>query len=294
MSRRNELQSFSAKTSRDIYSIIQSSGSRYSVVRIRTTRTESRIIIERLDAQTSLFRRSHRAVPAADLDRANPHTGPTSAAFQAPRDATPVGASVCASCHQDVHAEWKSGRHSKMIQPANAASVDGDFSQARITLRGQPFQLRVANGAYFITESNITGTPARASRRVHARQPAHPALPDHDRERPDHRADAKLGRRAARLVRQHGDRPSGRRRSNAGAAVEQELRRLPRQRAGQPLSAGDARLRDRVFATSAPRASGATVPAARTSPSIGTDAAELPPPIARSSVRPGSIRPPAA
>jgi predicted CXXCH cytochrome family protein len=82
-----------------------------------------------------------------------------SAAFQAPRDATPLGSSVCASCHQDVHAEWKSGRHSKMIQPANAASVEGDFSQARITLRGQPFQLRVANGVYFITESNITGTP---------------------------------------------------------------------------------------------------------------------------------------
>jgi predicted CXXCH cytochrome family protein len=70
-----------------------------------------------------------------------------------------VGANVCASCHRDVHDEWQSGRHSKMIQPANASSVQGDFSNTRITLRGQTFQLRAAGGAYFITESNITGTP---------------------------------------------------------------------------------------------------------------------------------------
>jgi predicted CXXCH cytochrome family protein len=46
-----------------------------------------------------------------------------------------------------------------MIQPADGSSVLGDFSRNRITLRGQPFQLRVANGAYYITESNISGTP---------------------------------------------------------------------------------------------------------------------------------------
>jgi hypothetical protein len=46
-----------------------------------------------------------------------------------------------------------------MIQPATPASVEGDFSKTRITLHGQPFQLRVANGAYYITESNVTGAP---------------------------------------------------------------------------------------------------------------------------------------
>ena len=76
-----------------------------------------------------------------------------------PPGATVVGAAVCATCHRDVHDVWKSGRHSKMIQPASAASVEGDFSRNRITLRGQPFRLRVADGAYFITESNITGRP---------------------------------------------------------------------------------------------------------------------------------------
>ena len=73
--------------------------------------------------------------------------------------ATLVGASVCATCHKDVHDGWKSGRHSKMIQPATPASVKGDFSRSRVTLRGQSFQLRVADGAYFITESNLTGQP---------------------------------------------------------------------------------------------------------------------------------------
>jgi predicted CXXCH cytochrome family protein len=74
-------------------------------------------------------------------------------------EATPVGAAVCASCHQDQHDTWTSGRHSKMLQRADARSVEGDFSKTRITLRGQPFQLRAAGGAFFITESNITGAP---------------------------------------------------------------------------------------------------------------------------------------
>ncbi|MDT5018818.1 MAG: hypothetical protein QOD39_4978, partial [Mycobacterium sp.] len=88
-----------------------------------------------------------------------PTQGRQPASVQTAPGATLVGASVCASCHRDVHDEWKSGRHSKMIQAASPASVKGDFSQGRITLRGQPFQLRAADGEYFITESNITGRP---------------------------------------------------------------------------------------------------------------------------------------
>ena len=79
------------------------------------------------------------------------------AGVQTGRAATLVGSAECATCHQDVHDSWKSGRHSKMIQPATSASVVGDFSKSRVTLHGQPFQLRVADGAYYITESNITG-----------------------------------------------------------------------------------------------------------------------------------------
>jgi predicted CXXCH cytochrome family protein len=68
-----------------------------------------------------------------------------------------VGAQVCASCHQQVHDAWKSGRHSKMLQPASAASIKADFSRSTLTLNGRRYRLRLANGEYFITESFLTG-----------------------------------------------------------------------------------------------------------------------------------------
>jgi predicted CXXCH cytochrome family protein len=67
-----------------------------------------------------------------------------------------VGADACASCHQPIHDTWKSGRHSKMLQPASAVSVKGDFSKGSVTLHGTRFPLRAANGEYFIT-SSLTG-----------------------------------------------------------------------------------------------------------------------------------------
>lgn len=70
-----------------------------------------------------------------------------------------VGAAVCASCHADQHIAWKSGRHSRMIQPAGSESVLGDFTRPTVTLRNQPYGLRRSNGAYFITESRLTGRP---------------------------------------------------------------------------------------------------------------------------------------
>ena len=89
------------------------------------------------------------------------HTPTQSPSTSAPAaaDSAPVPAAVCATCHKAQHDTWTSGRHSKMLQRADAESVEGDFSKTRITLRGQPFQLRVAGGAYFITESNFTGAP---------------------------------------------------------------------------------------------------------------------------------------
>ena len=74
------------------------------------------------------------------------------------REATFVGAEKCASCHQDEHATWKSGRHSKMVQPASAASVKGDFRRRRIVLYGSPYEFSLVKGQYFITESYLTGT----------------------------------------------------------------------------------------------------------------------------------------
>ena len=67
--------------------------------------------------------------------------------------ATVVGATACAACHQRMHETWKSGRHSRMVQPATNASVIGDFSKGRVTLRGGRYRFRVANRRFFITES---------------------------------------------------------------------------------------------------------------------------------------------
>jgi len=71
--------------------------------------------------------------------------------------ATVVGAQACAPCHRDMHDTWLSGRHSKMLQPATASSVIGDFSAGSTVLHGNRFQLRSANGAFFIAESYLTG-----------------------------------------------------------------------------------------------------------------------------------------
>jgi predicted CXXCH cytochrome family protein len=46
-----------------------------------------------------------------------------------------------------------------MVQPATAASVVGDFSRKSVTLHGRPFQLRIADGRYYVTESHLTGKP---------------------------------------------------------------------------------------------------------------------------------------
>jgi predicted CXXCH cytochrome family protein len=68
-----------------------------------------------------------------------------------------VGAQACASCHAQIHADWKGARHSKMIQPATPDSVIADFSKESVTLKGQRYRLRMANGEYFISESYLTG-----------------------------------------------------------------------------------------------------------------------------------------
>jgi len=63
-----------------------------------------------------------------------------------PAAADYVGAAACASCHKAMHAKWKGGRHSRMLQQASAESVRGDFAAGRLTLRGRPYALRAERG----------------------------------------------------------------------------------------------------------------------------------------------------
>jgi predicted CXXCH cytochrome family protein len=86
-------------------------------------------------------------------ETSRPGSGQPSAAAPA----TYVGAKACAACHNDMHDTWVNGRHSKMLQPASAASVVGDFSSAPITLHGNRFQLRRDKDDFFIAESYLTG-----------------------------------------------------------------------------------------------------------------------------------------
>jgi len=70
-----------------------------------------------------------------------------------------AGAEACAKCHAGISHEWSESRHSKMMQPATKQSVEGDFTQAKLTLRGATYLLRNNNGNYYITESDLTGKP---------------------------------------------------------------------------------------------------------------------------------------
>lgn len=80
-------------------------------------------------------------------------------AAAAPAAATYVGAAACGKCHADVFRKWSDSRHGKMIQPATAATVKGDFSRGQIKLRGDNYTLRARAGVYYITESYLTGKP---------------------------------------------------------------------------------------------------------------------------------------
>ena len=70
-----------------------------------------------------------------------------------------VGAAACARCHDEVSHTWSQSRHSKMVQPASAAGVKGDFARGRVVLRGHPYLLSARGGSYYITESYLTGKP---------------------------------------------------------------------------------------------------------------------------------------
>ncbi len=70
-----------------------------------------------------------------------------------------VGAAACRTCHAREFQTWAGSRHSKMVQPATARSVQGDFTHPKIVLRGETYLLSARNGAFYITESYLTGKP---------------------------------------------------------------------------------------------------------------------------------------
>lgn len=72
---------------------------------------------------------------------------------------TYVGAAACVKCHAEVSHKWAQSRHSKMVQPASSTGVKGDFSRGRVVLRDDNYTLAERGGAYYITESYLSGKP---------------------------------------------------------------------------------------------------------------------------------------
>jgi predicted CXXCH cytochrome family protein len=70
-----------------------------------------------------------------------------------------AGAAACGKCHANVTHTWSASRHSKMVQPATTTGVVGDFGRGAVTLRGSVYRFRTQAGAFYITESYLTGKP---------------------------------------------------------------------------------------------------------------------------------------
>ena len=177
--------------------------------------------------------------------------------------AVAVGARVCATCH----AAWFTSVDERPSQQDAPAGDGGQRSRGFLekTSHAEGHRYRLRDRQRRILHHRVVPHRQSSEHRSNTPwQPPHPALPDDHRER--------LGwsscRRAGTCAAQWFDnmeivRPDERR---ACPAVEQELRRLPRQPAENNYTAGDPHLRDRSGPISARRANAATVPAARTSP----------------------------
>jgi len=70
-----------------------------------------------------------------------------------------VGSEACAKCHAAVTREWAASLHNKMMQPATAASVEGNFAIAKVEVRGATYLLARRAGGFYITESFLAGKP---------------------------------------------------------------------------------------------------------------------------------------
>jgi tetratricopeptide (TPR) repeat protein len=75
-------------------------------------------------------------------------------------DNADLGADACAKCHANSHKEWAQSLHSKMMQPATEARVEGNFATAQVALHGSTYVLQHRADNYYITESELTGRAA--------------------------------------------------------------------------------------------------------------------------------------
>jgi tetratricopeptide (TPR) repeat protein len=76
---------------------------------------------------------------------------------KAQSEKTYVGARACVACHQSAYRQWSDSWHGKVLQPATARTIEGNFAPGKVTLRGSTFLLAHRDGRYYITESYLAG-----------------------------------------------------------------------------------------------------------------------------------------
>ena len=64
-----------------------------------------------------------------------------------------VGVRACISCHATAGQRLAGSFHSKILRPATKQSVQGDFAQTKLVLRGSTYLLHRRNGRYYVTQS---------------------------------------------------------------------------------------------------------------------------------------------
>lgn len=74
--------------------------------------------------------------------------------------ATFVGSAKCASCHTVQANAWQASQHRQAMQPATAATVLGDFENARFMHGGNTTRFAQRDGHYFVTTDGPDGEAA--------------------------------------------------------------------------------------------------------------------------------------
>jgi len=81
-------------------------------------------------------------------------------AAPAPLAATFVGSDSCRGCHAAEFEAWAPSQHARAMQPATAATVLGDFSDARYSQAGVTSIFFRRDGRYFVRTDGADGAPA--------------------------------------------------------------------------------------------------------------------------------------
>ncbi len=75
----------------------------------------------------------------------------------APVDAQFIGSDGCAGCHAAEHADWRGSQHQQAMQHASAATVLGDFADARFSYAGTTSTFTRRDEQFFIRTDGADG-----------------------------------------------------------------------------------------------------------------------------------------